>query len=157
MKGEGAAAALRQLPTGVCLLGILTARAEPYASTVSWVVPLSFEPPMLGVALEPRSKTLALVRAMGDFAISVPRAESRSDVIKLGRSSAEVADKMAGVTLGTTDGGLPIVAGAAGWLACRVVGEQRVGDHVLVIAEVGAGWVADGTAPPAWSYWGGSG
>jgi 3-hydroxy-9,10-secoandrosta-1,3,5(10)-triene-9,17-dione monooxygenase reductase component len=158
MTGEGIAAALRQITTGVYVLVVRGADERLYGSTVSWVMPLSFEPPLVGVVLQRDSETVARVRATQAFTLSLldgTAGRAKSDVIKLGRASSEVPNKTAGVAFGESAGGLPIIARATGWLECHLATEQPVGDHILVIARVVDGKAGEGVSPPEWSYWGG--
>ena len=108
-----------------------------HAMTVNWVTQVSFEPPMIAVAVENESQTLPLLRAAGVFALSIYPTGARQLAGKLGRSSANVPNKVDGVAhhpAPTT--GAPVLDDATGWLECRVLSEQQTGDHVLVVAEV---------------------
>src|SRR5919199_759181 len=108
-----------------------------HAMTVNWVTQISFEPPMIAVAVENESQTLPLLRAAKAFALSVYPTGARQLAGKLGRSSASVPNKLAGVAHHPAPAtGAPVLDDATGWLECRVLAEQESGDHVLVLAEV---------------------
>ena len=127
---------LRSLVYGLYALGVKRG-AGAHMMTVNWLTQVSFEPPMLAVAIEREAQSLPLVRDAGAFAISVFESGARQLAGKLGRSSASVANKMEGVAHhpGPTTGA-PLLDAASGWLECRVVAEHAAGDHVLVVAEV---------------------
>jgi flavin reductase (DIM6/NTAB) family NADH-FMN oxidoreductase RutF len=127
---------LRSLVYGLYALGVRRGDGA-HAMTVNWVTQTSFEPPMLAVAIEIESASLRHVRESGAFALSVFPAGARQLAGKLGRSSANVPDKLEGVAHHPAPvTGSPVLDEATGWLDCRVVAELPSGDHVLVLAEV---------------------
>src|SRR5262249_23921289 len=92
--------ALRTLVYGVYVLGAKAAAGGAAAlATVSWATQLSFEPPIVGVALEVESRTLAAVRASRSFVLSVLPPEAKPIASRLGRASADVPSKSAGTEL----------------------------------------------------------
>lgn len=108
-----------------------------HAMTVNWVTQVSFEPPMIAVAVENESRSLPLLRRERAFALSVLPTGARQLAGKLGRSSANVPDKLAGVPHHPAPAsGAAVLDDATGWLDCRVTAELAAGDHVLMVAEV---------------------
>jgi flavin reductase (DIM6/NTAB) family NADH-FMN oxidoreductase RutF len=136
---------MRSIVYGLYALGVRDGDGA-HAMTVNWVTQVSFEPPLLAVAVERESRSLGLIRKQGAFALSILPAGSRQLAGKLGRSSANTPRKLEGV--GHHAGvatGAPILDDATGWLECRVTAEHATGDHQLVIAEVvEAGIVREG-------------
>src|ERR687885_1002424 len=127
---------LRSFPYGLYALGVRRGEGA-HAMTVNWVTQTSFEPPMLAVAIELESASLRAVRESGAFALSVFPSGARQLAGRLGRSSANVPEKLDGVAHHPAPAtGSPVLDDATGWLECRVVSEQQTGDHVLVVAEV---------------------
>jgi len=127
---------LRSLVYGVYALGVRDG-AGAHLTAVSWATQLSFEPPMLVVAVENESRSLPLLRLTATFALSVLPAGARQLAGKLGRQSAATPDKGSGVAHHPAPRtGAPVLDEATGWLECRVVAEHPGGDHVLVVAEV---------------------
>lgn len=110
---------------------------EAHGMTVNWLTQTSFEPAMIAVAMENESHSLPMVREAGTFAISIFPTGARSLAGKLGRSSANVPNKLQGVAHHPgPQTGAPILDDATAWFECRIVSEQKTGDHVLVVAEV---------------------
>jgi len=141
VNGEAKKQVLRSVAYGVYVLGVrgggIGASAESHATAVSWLTQISFEPPMIGVALERESTTLPLLRAAGAFALSVLPAGARSIASRLGRSSATTPRKLLGIAHHPApESGAPVLDDATGWLDCRVRAELAAGDHVVVAAEV---------------------
>src|SRR5690348_5128199 len=108
-----------------------------HAMTVNWVTQSSFEPPMIAIAIENESHSLPMLRTAGAFALSILPTGARQLAGKLGRSSANVPNKLQDAPYHAAPiSGAPVLDEATGWLDCRVVSEQPSGDHVLVVAEV---------------------
>ena len=127
---------LRSFAYGLYALGVRRGDGA-HAMTANWVMQTSFEPPMVAVAIELESASLRHVRERGAFAVSVLPTGARQLAGKLGRSSANVPDKLQGVAHHPSPvTGSPVLDEATGWLDCRVVAELPSGDHVLVLAEV---------------------
>jgi len=127
---------LRRIVYGLYAVGVRRGD-EMHAMTVNWVTQTSFEPPMIVVAVENESHSLPMVREAGAFSLSILPTGARQLAGKLGRSSANVPDKLDGVPYHSGPiSGAPVLDEATGWLECRVVSEQPSGDHVLIIAEV---------------------
>lgn len=127
---------LRRVVYGLYALGVRRGD-EGHAMTVNWVTQVSFEPPMIAVAVEIDSRSLPMLRQSRAFALSVFPTGTRTLAGKLGRSSANVPDKLEGVAHhpGVATGA-PILNEATGWLECRITNELPTGDHVLMVAEV---------------------
>jgi flavin reductase (DIM6/NTAB) family NADH-FMN oxidoreductase RutF len=127
---------LRSFVYGLYALGVREGTGA-HAMTVNWVTQVSFEPPMLAVAIENESRSLPLVRREGAFALSIFPTGARQLAGKLGRSSANVPNKLDGIAHHPAPvTGAPVLDEATGWLECRVVSEHPAGDHVVVLAEV---------------------
>lgn len=131
----------------------------------AWACALDFMPPKLSVVLDKSSSTRALIEASGRFVIQVPTVALLQLTHQVGSHSlAEQPDKLAraGVELfDLEDRDLPLVAGCAAWLACRLVPEpHNQQTYDLFIGEVVGAWAdsrvfRDGhwlfeQADPAW-------
>jgi flavin reductase (DIM6/NTAB) family NADH-FMN oxidoreductase RutF len=136
MNEQAKKSALRLFTYG---LYAVTARQgeEVAAMTANFLTQSAFEPPMVTVAVEVGSKTHRLIEASGRFAVNVFASGQRELAGQLGRKSANVPDKLAGVawTAGPLTGA-PILAEALAWLECEVRGRAASGDHTLFVAEV---------------------
>ena len=106
------------------------------AFTANWLSQASFEPPIVMVSVERDSVSLGMIRRTGRFGVSVLPAGARELAGRLGHSLAKRPDKLAGLVLDDSPGGLPVLADAAGWLECRLVGEIAAGDSSLLLGEV---------------------
>ncbi len=110
---------------------------EVAGMTANWLGQAAFEPPMLMAAFEADSRTLAVVRASGMFAVNVYESGQRELAGQLGRASVKRPDKLESIA--NHPGpmtGAPLLDAALGWIECRVTGELPAGDHVVVVAEI---------------------
>lgn len=115
--------------------------------TASSFAAVSLEPPLILVNLEKRSETLALVRAVGSFAVNV----LASDQEDLARSFAASGVKsFSSIDYRNGSDGHPLIEGCIAWMECRTREITDGGDHEVVIGEVAATGSADG---PPLIYW----
>lgn len=141
-------AVLQQFPYGLYALTVKHAGDE-HAMTANWVSQASFDPPMVVVAVENRSRTMGLVRDAHHFAINLFSQGQRDLAGKLARPSASTPHKLKGVkTKPAPTSGAPILAEALGWVECRVVATLPSGDHTLVLGEVIEAGLEHEGAPP---------
>lgn len=162
MNAEAKKHVLRSLVYGVYVLGVEDADAThgTHFTTVSWVTQVSFEPPMVSVALHRESRALALALRRKTFSLGVLPASARAVASKLGRSSAEVRDKSANVALLDRANGPSssrMLEAVTGWVECEVDAHLATGDHTLLTARVlNAGVVGSGAtltlAETGWRY-----
>jgi flavin reductase (DIM6/NTAB) family NADH-FMN oxidoreductase RutF len=136
---------LRSMVYGLYAFGVRADDGGSHLMTVNWVTQVSFEPPMLAVAVENEARSLPFVRRAGRFGLSILPAGGRQLAGQLGRSSASVPDKLAGVSHHPSpEQGVPVLDAATGWVGCVVRGELPCGDHVVVVAEVVEAAIQDG-------------
>jgi flavin reductase (DIM6/NTAB) family NADH-FMN oxidoreductase RutF len=106
--------------------------------TANWLSQASFEPPLVMVSVENDSSTLPLIRASGRFVVC-PFADGQTELAgALGRPKRRAGDKFATQNLevvGTATGD-PALAGALGYVVCRVMSETEAGDSAVIIGEV---------------------
>jgi flavin reductase (DIM6/NTAB) family NADH-FMN oxidoreductase RutF len=132
---------LRHFPYGLYAVTV-AAGGEEHAMTANWVTQAAFEPPMVVVAVENTSRTIALMRDSHHFAISVLQQGQRDLAGKLGRTSDQSPQKLKGIkTKPAPISGVPVLADCLGWVECRVVATLPAGDHTLVLGEVVAAGV----------------
>lgn len=145
---------MARLPAGVVVVSSRL-NGEYRGMTVSSLVSISVEPPMVLVALERESATRAAALQARAFNVSL-----------LTRSQEFIADRLSGRApaidpawrtlphhLGRN--GIPLVDGCAAWLECRLVAQHEAGDHDILLGEVDA--VTGGSGDPLvlWdrSFW----
>jgi len=124
---------MRLWPHGVSILSV-DVEGDRMGVTVSSLVSLSLDPPLIGVSIGKQASSHELVRTAGRFAVSL-----------LGADQEELARRFAagyppivhwqGVP--TREGGVaPLIEGALGWIEAHTRAEHDAGDHTFFVADV---------------------
>ena len=118
-----------------------------------WCMPLSFNPPLIGVAIAPEHATYKMLIGAQAFGVNWLNFSLAKQVGDLGETSAEgIRDKLSAAGLTTVKGkltGQPVILDAEGFLECRLHERHRIGTHELVVGEV----VAASAAESFTDYW----
>jgi flavin reductase (DIM6/NTAB) family NADH-FMN oxidoreductase RutF len=130
------------MPSGLYVVGS-RAGDRRNGMTLNWATQLSFDPKLLGVAVEKGAVTHELVTEGGVFSLNILDREDRAIVRKFTKP-VEVGDEgrtMNGFPFHDGPSGAPILDQAAAWVDCQVRQAVDVGDHTLFVGEVvGAGF-----------------
>ena len=143
---DDVARALARVPSG---LFILTAGAGDEAAgfLASWVQQAGFEPPALTVAIQIGRPILDLIRREARFCVSVLHEPTKAMIGHFAKGFAPGEPAFAGVDVRPAANGVPVLAGAHAHLACRLIGESRWSDHVILCGEVVGGAKHDDGMP----------
>ena len=145
--------ALRLLSSG---LYVLTACAADtlHAAAVSWVSQVSFQPPLVLVALRRNSHLAHAVRRGHRFALNILESDQMDLAERFLASMTLSAEEktIAGLAFRSSPAHCPLLTDALGWLECRLAAEPpSPGDHSLLLGEVtGAGIRRAGTPLALW-------
>lgn len=131
--GEELRGLMRLWPHGVSVLSV-DADGDRMGVTVSSLVSLSLEPPLIGVSIGKQASCYELLRRAGQFAVSL-----------LGADQEEIARRFAsgwppivhwqGVPI--REGRVaPLIEGALGWIEAQTRAEHDAGDHTIFVADV---------------------
>jgi flavin reductase (DIM6/NTAB) family NADH-FMN oxidoreductase RutF len=106
--------------------------------TANWLSQVSFDPPLIAVSIERKTKSLPMILRSRIFTINVLRsgAGGRELAGKLGKSALQHPDKLAAIAYETGANGCPILNDALAWAACTVRHTAEAGDSTLIIGEV---------------------
>jgi flavin reductase (DIM6/NTAB) family NADH-FMN oxidoreductase RutF len=129
-------AILRHFPYGLYVVTVAH-DGEDHGMTANWLTQAAFDPPMVVVAIENTSKTIAMIRNSHHYAINLLLSGQRELAGKLGRSSKQAPQKLKGIkTKPAPVSGAPVLVDCLGWVECRVVATLPAGDHTLVLGEL---------------------
>ena len=120
---------LQMVPYGAYIVGTKTEGGVDHLMFGTWLMQTSFKPPLVAFALSQDSRTLANVRRSKTFTVSFLKEgqeQLAQDVLD------EAFDK---VRREKSPGGLPVVAGGAGWMECKLLEVVEQGDHRIAVAE----------------------
>ena len=126
-------------PYSTSLVTCCDKEGKPNIVAMAWVIPLSVEPPLVGMSIRPTRYSYGLIRETGEFVVNVSTVELAEQALVCGRRSGRGLDKFAatGLTAGNAKRVRPpIIEECSGFLECRVGDDIEVGDHRLVIGEV---------------------
>ena len=108
---------------------------EQIGLTVSSLVSLSLEPPLVGISISRFAALHELLRRAREFASSILGEGQEALAQHFARGVPPIAlwegiERRSGAT------GAPLLEGAVGWIECRLRHEYEVGDHTLFVGEV---------------------
>ncbi len=125
---------MRRFPSGVAVVTI-DRNGERLGLTVGSLVSLSLEPPLVGVSISRQAAMHELLREAGGFAVSLLAGGQESLAQHFARGVPPIA-LWHGIATREGAAGAPLLAGALGWLECRLWAEYEAGDHTLFVGEV---------------------
>ncbi len=133
MAADDLRALARRVPGAVAVVTV--PGEQPLGLTVSSLVTLSLEPPLVGVAVARTAALHELLREAGSFAVSVLAAGQEQLAQHFARGVPPIA-LWQGVESEPGETGAPLLRGAIGWAECRLHAEHPVGTHTLFVGEV---------------------
>lgn len=124
---------------------VLTSKTDAAinAMIASWVSQVSYEPPLVMVAVHPKRYSHQLIRQGGAFALHV-LANTQANLLSRFKG-ADVKAKFTSLDWTSGKTGCPILKECLAYLECNLKTHYRPGNHTLFIGEViSAGVFADG-------------
>ena len=138
--GDDLRAVFHRVPSGIAVVTVDN-DGERLGLTVSSLVSLSLTPPLVGLALSRQAALHEILHQAGAFAVSwLPAGEQGATLAAhFARGVPPIAmwHRIA-LREGRDIACAPQLAGAAGWLDCRIVAEHDAGDHTFFVAAVTA-------------------
>lgn len=131
--GDELKALMRRFPTGVAVVTV-DAEGQRLGLTVSSLVALSLEPPLVGVAISREAAMHELLGEAGGFAVSFLAAGQEWLAQHFARGVPPIA-MWHGVAAEPGASGAPLLAGALGWLECETREAIAAGTHTLFVGE----------------------
>ena len=120
---------------------VLTSRTDAImnAMIASWVSQVSYEPPLVMVAVHPNRYSHQLIRQGGGFALHV-LASTQADSLSRFKGP-DIKAKFSSLDWTTGKTGCPILKECLAYLECDLKVDYRPGNHTLFIGEVVAAGV----------------
>ena len=124
---------MRFVPHPVAVLAV-DREGDRMGVTISSLVSLSLEPPLVGVSIGKQASVYELLRAAGNFTISV-LGDGQENLARRFAAGEPPIIHWQGVD--TIEGiHAPRIAGALGWLEATTIGEHDAGDHTFFVGSV---------------------
>jgi flavin reductase (DIM6/NTAB) family NADH-FMN oxidoreductase RutF len=115
------------------------------ALTVSWVCPVSFDPPQVMFAADRLHYSVDFLRSTRNFTVNLLRDGQQRVAAHFARQAMAQEDKLETVPTREAETGAAILTDALSYLDCEISALHEVGDHVIVIGRVvDAGILNDG-------------
>ncbi len=130
--GADQRALFRRWPAGVSVV-VAEAGGRRAGLTVSSLVSLSLEPPLVGISLALSASLHDVLREAGDWAVSILAGDQAHLARHFARSVPPIV-LWDGIPV--RDGDPRLLTGAVGWILARTIGETPTGDHVFFVGEV---------------------
>lgn len=132
------------LEPGPVLLLATAGKAHPNVMTLSWQMPMEFEPPLVGCVLSNRDYSFGLLKAVRECTLNIPTVDLADKVVAVGNCSGRDTDKFRAFGLTAKPArrvGAPLLAECYASLECRVADTRLVNRYGLFILEVVQAWV----------------
>jgi len=125
--------ALSRLTYGIYVLTAAD-RDEINGMIASWVTQVSFDPPLLLVAVHPNRYTHSLIRSSGAFGLHCLRRDQEEYLTRF--KEREPADKFRDLQWKPGQTGTPILEDCLASLECRVQQTLEPGNHTLFLGQI---------------------
>lgn len=135
----------RRITLGVYVVGV-GARERHNAFTAAWVAPVSFQPLLLVLSINPKHSSYQLLKEGGGFSVNVLRRDQIDLAAHFGGPSQ--TDKLAAVDWYPGKTGAPLLEDVLARFECEMTEEYPVGDHVLIVGRVLDGVLLQPEAEP---------
>ena len=131
--------AVRLIAPGPVVLVTTMYRDQPNVMTAGWLLPLSLNPTLVGVAIQPGRLTHEFVSKTESFAINAPNVDLMGAVHLCGMRSGRDGDKWVTANLTPADASeieAPLVAECVAHIERSVTERVTFGDHDLFVGQV---------------------
>jgi flavin reductase (DIM6/NTAB) family NADH-FMN oxidoreductase RutF len=116
--------------------------------TTPWVTQLSYEPPLVMVAISPLRKCHEMITNSGQFAVNVLGTDQAELAARFGFTTGREVDKFEGISTQQTSAANPLLPDAFAYIDCELVETLSVGDHSLFIVQVVGAELLDPAGSP---------
>jgi len=135
MSKESFAQVLQRFPLPVSVVTVGRGGAEN-ALTVSWVCPVSFDPPQIMFAADRLHYSVDFLRSTKNFAVNLLKEGQARYAGHFARQSMANDDKLKSVPTREAATGAAILTEALSYLDCEVTAIHEAGDHLIVVGRV---------------------
>lgn len=131
--------ARRLLNPGPVAIVTTSWRAGTNAAPIAWAMPLSMNPPLVGMAIHPHRHTADMIRFSEEFAINIPGPALLKQTHFLSTQTGLNVNKLeaAGLELFNAQRiEAPLIEGCLAWIECGLMDVTAIGDHTLFVGRV---------------------
>jgi flavin reductase (DIM6/NTAB) family NADH-FMN oxidoreductase RutF len=125
--------AISKMTFGIYVL--TTVRRETINGMIaSWVSMVSFDPPLIVVAVHPNRYSHTLLEKSGFFALNILSQDQKDFLSRF--KGPDPKGKFAGIDHRKGITGSPILSDCIGYLECKIVERYKPGNHTLFIGQI---------------------
>jgi flavin reductase (DIM6/NTAB) family NADH-FMN oxidoreductase RutF len=150
---------VRLFPTFPVVMAVAGEGRDSNPITLAMVHVFSFDPPLLGIGINPKRHSYDLIKELPEFVVALPRHTMAKETLDAGTYSGRDGDKWHKIGLHPIPSQVvrpPSIRECPVNLECKVVEEVETGDHTWFVGEIVAHNVEEGYVPDdAMTYWGG--
>ena len=125
--------AMGKMTNGIYLL-TTAYKSQVNGMIASWVTQVSYDPPLIAVAVHPNRLSHGIIENSGSFVLHVMKKSQKSLVMQFIGSASD--EKFNGVEWQPGTTGCPLVKGCAAWFECNIFDRFQPGNHTMYIGEV---------------------
>lgn len=142
--------AFNQLVTGLYLL--TTCHEDKVnGMIVSWATQVSYDPPMILVAVHPNRYSHHLIQKSNHFALHVLENTQKELIERM--QGSDPKEKFKDIYWQTSQTGCPLINDCLAWFECRVTNQFQPGNHTLFTGQViNAKLLSSGTSLSTFDY-----
>ncbi len=115
--------------------------------TVSWMSQVSFNPPMLMVAVDKLHYSVDLLRSTKNFCLNLLGEDQAALAGRFAKQATNRDDKLSEVAQRPAESGAAILTDAVAYFDCEVASITEAGDHLVVIGKIEDAAVLNDRAP----------
>jgi flavin reductase (DIM6/NTAB) family NADH-FMN oxidoreductase RutF len=133
--------ARRLLVSGPVVLVTTTWRGNDDVMPAAWSMPLSADPPLIGVAIHPSRHTHDMIRFSEEFALNIPGRQLLNHCQYFGSVTGRDTNKLEASKIPTFRArkiDVKLLDGCVAYIECGVEDILRIGDHSLFVGRVAA-------------------
>jgi flavin reductase (DIM6/NTAB) family NADH-FMN oxidoreductase RutF len=104
--------------------------------TVSWLSQVSFDPPMLMIAVDRLHYSVDLLRSTKTFCVNLLGEDQLTLASRFAKRATTADDKLADVAQRPSDSGAAILTDSVAYFDCEVTSMVEAGDHLLVLGRI---------------------
>jgi flavin reductase (DIM6/NTAB) family NADH-FMN oxidoreductase RutF len=123
----------KQLTHGVYVISVANG-AEQNAFTASWVMQVSFDPPMIAFSINPEHYSYKLLQAGGACTVNVLGQEHLAIAAHFGQSG--IKEKMTTYRWQSVKTTAPVLSDCLAYFDCKLSHMTDAGDHKIAVCEV---------------------
>lgn len=131
--------ATRLMNSGQVILVSCAHRDKANIITLAWHMPMSHNPPLLGISVAKTHMSAQLIEQQREFAVNIPDEKLLEKIIYCGTHSGREGDKFKAAGLTAVPASrlrdVPLIEECLGHIECRVRDSLEAGDHVVFIGE----------------------